>query len=284
MTKGERGEVSLVGVLMACTLLVVVLGATLSMFEGFTAKASDGTRRTQAEDVGRTAADRLARDLRNLASPTPEQPKAVDFASSSDLIFLTVDPAGPNSGSNATNTKRVRFCLDAARRLQEQTQTWITAGIPPVPTHSVCPSSGWTRTTVAATDVVNASAPIFSFDSNVLTDISEVHVNLLVDTDTVRLPPPTTLSTGVFLRNQNRRPTASFIATKISGGLVLNGSASTDPEGDALIYTWFDGNNQVGSGITCTYTGLAVNSAHQIRLEVTDPADLLATVTQSVTA
>ncbi|CAA9471914.1 MAG: hypothetical protein AVDCRST_MAG53-1377 [uncultured Solirubrobacteraceae bacterium] len=285
MTRGERGEVSLTSVLVACTLLVVVLGATLTLFEGFIASAGDQTRRTDTQDAARSAADRIARDLRNLASPTPEQPQAVDFASAGDLIFKTVDPAGPNSGTNATNTKRVRYCLDSGGRLQEQTQTWTTATVPPAPSGTACPGAGWDRTVIAAENIVNGAVPVFSYDSSVLTDISAVHVDLLVDTDTVRQPPPTRLSTGVFLRNQNRRPTASFTWARTSGGLVLNGSASADPEGDPLRYVWFDGATEVGRGITFTYTGLAAGSVHQLRLEVSDPAGLIGvSATQEATA
>lgn len=273
--RGERGEVSLTSVLVACTLMIVILGATLTVFEGFTARAADSARRTDAEDNARSAADRLARDLRNLASPTPEQPEAVDFASGTDLIFKTVDPVGPNSGTNATNTKRVRYCLNSTRQLLEQTQTWTVPTVPPVPSSTACPGA-WPRTTVAASNVVNGSAAIFSFNSSVLTEITEIHVNLLVDTDLAKLPPATSLSTGVFLRNQNRRPVASFTWAKTAGGLLLNGSASSDPEGDPLEYTWFDGATQVGTGITFNYLGLTAGSSHQIHLEASDPAGLIA--------
>jgi len=285
MSRGERGEVSLVSVLVACVLLVVVLGATLTLFEGFTAKAGDATRRTDAQDVARTAADRIARDLRNLSSPTPEQPGAVDRASGNDLIFTTVDPQGPNAGTNTTNTKRVRYCLDSGRRLQEQTQTWTDPIPPAAPSGTACPGSGWTRTTIAATNVVNGAEPVFSYDAAVLTDIAAIHVDLIVDTDIVRLPPATRLATGVFLRNRNRRPTASFAADRTSGGLVLNGSASFDPEGDPLRYAWYDGTTQIGTGITYTYTPLVAGSIHQIHLEVFDPIGLVdVSATQAVTA
>ena len=286
MRPGERGEVSLTSVLMACTLLVVVLGATLGMFEGFIAKAGDQTRRTDSQDAARSAVDRIARDLRNLASPTPDQPQAVDLALGRDLIFKTVDSAGPNAGLNATNTKRVRYCLDGAGSLREQTQTWTTATIPAVPSASGCPAAGWDPgSAIAATSLVNGTTdPVFTYNSAVLTDISAIHVELLVDTDVARLPPATSLSTGVFLRNQNRRPTASFSWAPTSGGVVLNGSASVDPEGDPLEYRWFNGATQVGTGITFTYTPLAAGSVHQIRLEVSDPAGLTASTTQSVTA
>ncbi len=273
-------------VLVACVLMVAILGATLGVFEGFIAKAGDQTRRTDAQDTARTAADRIARDLRNLASPTPAQPQAVDYASGSELVFKTVDSNGPNSGQNATNTKRVRYCLDTAGRLQEQTQTWTVSAPPAVPSRTACPApSGWNRTRIVASTIVNGAIPVFSYDASVLTDIAQIHVDLLVDTDPTRLPAATRLSTGAFLRNQNRRPDAVFSATKTSGGLVLNGSASTDPEGDPLRYVWYDGATEVGRGITFSYTGLAPGSVRQIRLEVFDPADLTdVSAIQAVTA
>jgi len=281
----ERGEMSLTGLIMACLLLVVVLGATLTLFDGFVAKAGDQTRRTDAQDAARTAADQIARNLRNLASPTPDQPQALDLAGASDLIFKTVDPAGPNAGTNATNTQRVRYCLDAVGQLQQQTQTWTTATVPAVPASATCPAAGWNQTAVAASSIVNGVVPVFSYDTAVLTDISQVHVDLRVDTDTTKAPPPTSLSTGVFLRNQNRRPVASFAAARTSGGFVLNGSASADPEGDVLSYDWYDGATKVGTGITFTWTGLVAGSNHQVKLQVTDPAGLVGTsAAQALTA
>lgn len=280
----QRGEVSLPGLLMSCALLIVVLSASLGMFESFSRASADGTRRTEAQDVARAAADRLARELRNLASPTADQPQAVDAAGPSELVFKTVDPNGPNAGTNATNTRRVRYCLGPAGALQQQTQTWTSATVPPVPSRSGCPAAGWTSTTVVATGIVNAGTPVFSYDAAALTDISQIHVELRVDSGPARNPPATSLSTGVFLRNQNRRPTSSFAATRTAGGLILNGSASVDPEGDPLAYAWFDGAVQVGTGITFTYTGLASGSTHQLRLEVTDPAGLKgASAVQAVT-
>lgn len=277
MSAGERGEMSLTGVLTACVLLVVVLGASLGMFEGFIAKASDATRRTDSEDRARAAVDRVTRDLRNLSSPTADQPQAVDVAGPSDLVFKTVNPTGPASVDNPTNTKRVRVCLDPRGRLQQQTQTWTIGGTPAVPSLAGCPAAtGWTRTTIIASNVVNGTVPVFTYDSSVLTDISQLHLELLIDDDAQTSPPATRLSTGVFLRNQNRRPTATFTASRIQGGFVLNGSASSDPEGDTLQYTWKDGATQIGTGITFTWTGVATGS-HSLTLTVSDPTGLTGT-------
>ncbi|MEJ7894816.1 MAG: hypothetical protein WKF94_19450 [Solirubrobacteraceae bacterium] len=281
-SSSERGEVSLTALLTAMAIMVVVLGSTLGMLDSVTRVAADGTRRTDAQDAARSSVDRISAALRNLASPTPQQPQAVDQASAASLVFKTVDADGPNSGDNATNTKRVRYCLDDAAQLQEQTQTWTTAAVPAMPSTSGCPASDWTRTQILAQHVVNGEVPIFSFDSAVLTDISAIHLELLVDTDVVRAPGSTRLASGVFLRNQNRRPTAAFTATRTSGRIVLNGSASSDPEGQALDYAWFDGTTAIGSGITLSYP-VAAGSPHSLSLQVTDPAGLSAvSATQAV--
>lgn len=286
----ERGEVSITSVLVACTLLIVILSATLGLFEGFIARAGDATARTDSEDVARRAADRIARNLRNLADPTTVSPQVVERIGPTDLIFKMVDANGPNAGLNVTNTKRVRYCLDDKRQLLQQTQTWILAATPALPTTTACTAgAGWPSTVIAATDVVNATTqPIFSYDTTVISAVAGIHVDLLVDTQVGRGPAATRLSTGVFLRNQNRPPTAAFDYAKTAGGVVLNGSASTDPEGDVLKYTWYAQTGtdfvEIGTGITFTYTGLTAGSNRVIRLKVADPSDLNTQTEKSVQA
>lgn len=275
----QRGEVALPSLLVAAAVFVVVLGATLTTYENFTSVGAALTARTDAQDRARTAADGLARDLRNLASPTPDQPQAFDVAGPYDIVFKTVDGSNPNTGLNATNVERVRYCLDARDSTNEvlyaQTQTWTTSTPPGVAPTGTCPASGWTTTRMLADHLTNRingrSRALFVLDSALLTDITSVHVELHVDQDALRGPPETTLSTGVFLRNQNRRPVAAFTATPTRQGIVLNGSASDDPEGQPLTYEWYDGSTKIGTGTTFTYA-VATGSTHSLRLKVLDPA------------
>lgn len=276
----QRGETTITGVLVAATILVVVLTATLDTFDTFASSQNAATDRVDSQDRARRAIDGLARDLRNLASPTPEQPEAFDVAGPRDIVFKTVSEQSPGTGDNVTNTKRVRYCLDTsvplAASLVAQTQTWSSATPPPVPSTAGCPAAGWNETTTVADALVHdlggVAAPVFTMDATSLTDISSVHVDLVVDVDPHDAIPATPISTGVFLRNQNRRPTAFFTATVTAEGVLLNGSASHDPEGQPLRYEWYNGTDLVGTGIVYSYP--AGPGTHSITLRVVDPADL----------
>lgn len=290
--RSDRGEFSIAGLLVACSIFVVVLVATLTSYDAFAGSQRDADDAVAAQDRARSAIDRMARDLRNLASPTPDQPLAFDAAGPYDIVFKTVDPNGPNAGSNALNVRRVRYCLDAtnaeAARLLAQTQTWTTAAPPAVPSTSACPGTGWASTSELASAISNRSQgrtrPVFAVNATDLTAISAVHVELFVDLDTARNPLETTMSTGVFLRNQNRRPTAAFTATPTAQGILLNGSTSQDPEGEPLTYRWYDGGALVGTGIVFTAPA-ASGSSHTLQLKVSDPAGLEGvSATQTVVA
>jgi outer membrane usher protein FimD/PapC len=91
------------------------------------------------------------------------------------------------------------------------------------------------------------------------------------------LPSEVELSTSVFLRNQNREPTATMTGTILnptSRLIQLNGSASQDPESQSLTYSWFmdGGATPIGNGIVLQYT--VPPGAHSFQLKVFDPAGL----------
>jgi type II secretory pathway pseudopilin PulG len=278
----ERGQMSLIELLVAMTIFIGVLGATLFTFQNFDTLQRRDVSRAASQDSARTSVDRLARDLRNLASPTIEKPQAVDKATAYDLIFQTVDPIGPNTGSNSANIKRVRWCLDSSNpaneKLYMQEQTWVTLDTPVLPANSTCPSSGWTTTSVLVSSLTNnfagQSRPLFAYDSTTLTAVREIHVDLYSDLDPAKTPNETHITTGVFLRNQNAAPVASFTyALNGSTAIVLNGSQSYDPEGDALNYSWLDGGKKVGTGVTFSLP-VTSKSSHSIQLQVFDPSGL----------
>jgi len=278
----EGGEMGLIQLLVAMSIFAAVLGATLVTFQNFDALSRRTVDRAASQDSARTSVDRLVRDLRNLASPTINQPQAVDKASDYDLVFQTVDPIGPNTGANAANIKRVRWCLDAStpsnEKLYVQDQKWTSLATPAMPSTSGCPGSGWGSTSIMASNLTNVyngqSRPLFTFDSSTLTAIREIHVDMYSDIDPAKAPNETHITSGVFLRNQNAAPVASFTyALSGSSAIVLNGSQSYDPEGNALQYSWLDNNVKVGSGVTFSYA-VTPNSNHSMQLQVFDPAGL----------
>lgn len=286
----EHGEMSLTGLLVACALFIVVLTATLDTYDSYARGQDEAGDRIDAQDRARTALEDLAKELRNLASPTPEQPEAFDAAGPYDIVFKTVDGNGPNAGANATNVKRMRYCLPggSSGKLYVQTQTWTTAAPPAPPSTAACPGSGWNSTAIVASQLVNRwggqGREVFAFNAAQLTSISAIRTTLYVDVEPQAEPRETTLSTGVFLRNQNREPTAAFTATATAQGILLNGSTSADPEGEPLSYTWLDDGVEVGTGIVFTLPA-AAGTTHQLQLRVADPAGLLSTsAVQVVTA
>ena len=95
-------------------------------------------------------------------------------------------------------------------------------------------------------------------------------------------PAQGVLRSQVFLRNQNEAPVASLTAT--ASGLLrvlLNGSASFDPEGQELTYKWYEGTTLLGSGIVLQ-SQLATVGSHTLTLKVYDPAGLEGTATTVV--
>lgn len=279
----ERGQMSLIEMLVAMSIFIGVLGATLFTFQTFDTLQRRDVSRTASQDSARTSVDRLARDLRNLASPTIEKPQAVDKATAYDLIFQTVDPIGPNTGANSANIKRVRWCLNtvdpANEKLYVQEQTWTTQTTPDVPANADCPSGGWTRTTVLVSNITNnfdgQARPLFAYDSATLTAVRQIHVDLYSDLDPAKTPNETHITSGVFLRNQNAAPVAAFTyARQGTSAIVLNGSQSYDPEGNALTYSWIDnGVKQKSTNVTYSLP-VTPGSSHAVQLQVFDPSGL----------
>jgi hypothetical protein len=286
------------------------MAATLEVFQTSETVTRDTMKRTDAQDRARVAEEILAKNLRNLAGPPGnltasgvEQAQTLVTKSDYDLAFETVDPAAPNAGStNQSNVKRVRYCLDEAGKLYKQQQTW-TGTAPAAPASTACPAplgtagtNQWQTQTVLADNVVNKldpslNLPVFTYDSTDPTRVSQIHVNLMVDIDVAHKPRATTIATGILLRNQNRVPVAKMTSVvSPAQGIILNGSASVDPEGQPLKYCWVDTGRTsvnvdpepsaqakcpagtVGMGVTFVYTPPA-RGTRNIQLAVKDPVD-----------
>jgi prepilin-type N-terminal cleavage/methylation domain-containing protein len=303
---------SLIELLVASSLMLVILSATLAAFTGAEAQNVEANARAEVQDVVRRETDGLARELRNLAAPVHDDTAGstlaalgIDRASPFDLVFRTVDAVGPNTGDNAYNVRRVRWCLSTgvAAMLFEQVQTWTTANPPAAPADPACPGDGWPgQPRRIVDDVTNRATsparPLFLFDvaaaaaDGTLTAeeaarVTHIRTDLAVDLNGHARPGDTRLRSGVFLRNHNRPPTVADFTTQTSSGrLLLNGSLATDPEGEPLAaYVWKDGGvtmacDPQGMVALCTPEG---TGSRQITLVVRDRAGLEASLTKAVT-
>jgi prepilin-type N-terminal cleavage/methylation domain-containing protein len=282
-----QGGFTLIELLVAMSLITFVVMATISAFVAFNRNERVNRLQNESQDEARLTMERLTSQLRNLASPLELVPKSVEKADPYDLVVLTVDAIKPVGSLNARNIKRVRYCLgpvvNGKAPLVRQQQVWQAVDPPPLFSTSGCPNSSWGGSTVVAEAMVNTTqsppVPIFSFSPgpDPLDDITAIRADFVVDVNPGKSPAAATLSSGVFLRNQNRRPVASCTATHANGlQIALNGSGSEDPEGFNLKrYTWVaDGNTAKPiEGVVANWTATTPGT-HSFELEVEDQGAL----------
>lgn len=277
----EEDGFTLVELLVGAMLMIIVMSASLGVLDNLRRLGARTDQRVELQDQARQASRELARVLRNVA-PSPESPAVIERADPYDLIFLAVD--GPRaSGSNVRNLKRVRYCLDesdpANARLLEQTHRWNTQTPPAMPASALCPSSSWDSSRVVVDTLTNRAASperaLWSYEQTASGQVTAVKVNLVLNDEPETPSHEVALQTGIFLRNQNRAPTALFTAA--SAGvrhILLNGSTSSDPEGDPLEYLWFVNGTEVGTGLIFDYAAPA-GGTYEVRLDVRDTSGLL---------
>jgi type II secretory pathway pseudopilin PulG len=266
---------TLVEVLIVSVLMIVVLGATLTALSTFQRNVSTNDRQNDAQDELRNAMDLMSRDLRNLASPTTDQPDAIDVMEPNQVVFQSEGKEMPAGSLNTANTIRVRYCVSPDGKLYRQTQTWTSATFPPLPDSSTCPGDGtWPTTKAVAGHVVNGERPVFSYNAAVPDEVTEITSSLFVDVNPGSSPAEQTLRTSVYLRNQNRRPTGSFSLALANSGtqIIMNASGSTDPEEKALFFTWFVDGAMVTAedGGNVVHTAVVDPGVHSVKLMVSD--------------
>ena len=292
----ENG-LALTGLLVAMSIITVVVMATISAFAAFHKNERVNRLHNESTDQARIAIERMGSQLRNLASPNDFVPESVEKAEPFDLVFLTVDAVKPVGSLNARNIKRVRYCVgpvtNGRAKLIRMEQTWLVQDPPPSFSTASCSDTnfgGWEVTAVAASDVTNTAmatpAPIFTFTPGPapLEDITAIRADVTVDANPGESPAAVNLGSAVFLRNQNRKPTAECTAIATGNGrqVALNGSASEDPEGFNLkTYQWFapgDDDTPVVDGVVGIWEAPSSGS-HTLTLEIEDQGGLGASTT-----
>jgi prepilin-type N-terminal cleavage/methylation domain-containing protein len=296
---------TLVEMIIVSMLFLIVLGATFAVAGSFERTNRDAQTRDGQVERARRGIDRGMRQLRNLARRI-EAP-VINRATSNDFIFQTSDPERTWS----------RYCTQT----QANGKVWLWSLSSPTGVSTgmsgPCPGTGWSIRDVVAEDVANQSPgrdfPLFKYScvrgtpttcpavAADLTRIQSVAMDLWIDENNARKPPASRLSSAVFLRNQNEPPTASFTARPFaSRQVVLNASASVDPEGRTLRFMWFKApapaftcdqgppmSALLWQSVTMTHTfpnaDGASGATSPIELVVCDPGNLQARVTKQVT-
>jgi prepilin-type N-terminal cleavage/methylation domain-containing protein len=285
VTLRDESGFTLIELLVVMTISIVILSATLFTFNNLYKAEHDNDSRLDTVEVARNGLDVQARQLRNIAKRL-NNTAVMDKVGSYDLIFQTSDP---------TRTW-VRYCLDTtnAPASSERGRLWTqelsvasSAALPiTAAMKATCPgpvaAGSWTSSRVVADYVTNVRAgqdrPLFSYGCTTGTtcasdplqfdQIVNVTAQTLIDTTPGSGVPELRVFSGVYLRNQNQAPVASFVSTPAAGSprtIVFNASGSTDYEGRTLDYFWFDQTMPAVSAIDCSKPTITFNADGTIR-------------------
>lgn len=314
---GDERGFTLIEMLVTMVIATVVLGAILSVFEVFQSNARYAQLRNENQDTTRTTLDRLSRQLRDVIARTTAEgtvPGALEQAAKYEITFETVDPTKSSSGSNKFDAMRVRYCLNDSNSedeiLWEQVRRWEEEFAPPLPTssepgtESTCPDRtgegtskpDWNTTTQVVQNITNRNGgqkrPLFTYSAKETPEILAVNVDMFLNLNPKQTHPgETELTSGVSLRNANRRPIAEFTYTlentaKLTERYVrLNASASYDPDGLALKYRWWQNGTEQSttSQQYVTKEAFKTGTIQKFKLEVINPGGLSESIEKSVT-
>jgi len=263
----EQG-LTLVELMIVMALSLVVLSATLATFTKLVHGAHDNDARVDAAEIARTALDKQARYLRNLAKGLDAP--VIDRVSDYDFIFQTADPA----------RTWVRYCLDTTTSpaSAQRGRLWEASSSSSTLTSAMrgtCPGTGWSATSTVADFLTNKrdglDRPIFTYicksgtsactsSAATFDQIVNVGTQIMVDTRPSSGAAELKVATGVYLRNQNQAPEASFVGPRVgTRTILLNASGSSDFEGRTLTYHWFKGT--MPTSIQCGEPTVTTNAA-----------------------
>lgn len=287
---------TLVELLVTMALAMIVFGATLAVLEVFQRDNVVALQRNEVQDNARTAADRLARQLRNVAAPTTGAAGALEQKEPYSIVFQTIDATSANGGGNPTHAMRVRYCLNDSSSENEvlwmQVKRWSGETAPAVPTATACPdlsATDFETNTQVVNHVTNEidgkNRSVFTYSAEGIPQTTSVEMNLYLNLNPAQAHPgETQLTTGVSLRNANRPPTAKIKWTLVPPKhIFLNSTASSNPDGLALTYKWWkDGVLQTATGPEWE-TGEESKGTHTYELEIIDPSGLSSKAEETVT-
>jgi prepilin-type N-terminal cleavage/methylation domain-containing protein len=194
---------SLIELLVAMTVSVIILLATLGALDAFNNGVASTNRLTDATDAARSQVATMVSVLRDAGAPTPVtgvQPTTVVQAGVNDIVFLSTSWPGESGVGVGAGTNHIeRYCLDTATStvwfngLKAGTAGSVTPG-------AACPStaSGWTSSLVASNVLNTVADPLFVYGS--MTPVRAVSVNLRLQGGTALKSRTVELRSGGTLR------------------------------------------------------------------------------------
>ena len=257
----SESGLTLIEVLIASSLMLVVLSATLTTFEGFLKNNRKNERQNDQQQVARESIDQIVKQLRNLANPTTTVP-TINYADPYRIVFQTTDP-----------TKQwVSYCLDnddpsneilwyqtsakgsIASQAGAACPSATTSDDPTTPDPSA--TDDWANQNALVENVTNrlpSDRSVFEYagfngvavatgGGGVVTDtsaITRVTATLFVDVNPGQDPGETSIQSGAHMRNQNQTPVGSFVTLRNGSTYTFDASASSDAEGRTLAYFWY---------------------------------------------
>jgi prepilin-type N-terminal cleavage/methylation domain-containing protein len=299
----NEGGFTLIELLVTMAITTIIFGTTLSVLDVFQSENRFDQLRNENQDTARTTIDRLSRQLRNIVARTTSSgavPGALEQAAKYEITFQTIDTTKSATTGNKYDAMRVRYCLDDSKPeneiLWEQVRHW-TEEEPALPTssepesESTCPdrtkegtsNPDWNTTTQVVQHVTNRNGgekrPLFTYSAKETPEILSVDTDLFININPTQVRPgDSELTSGISLRNANRRPIAEFAATVEGNRTVrLNASASYDPDGLALTYKWWENGKELGTTSQQYLThAFTKGEEPEFKLEVTNPGNLSA--------
>jgi prepilin-type N-terminal cleavage/methylation domain-containing protein len=266
---GDKGW-TLIELLVAMTLMLIVLSATLTSFNAFSNNSKRSADFNDQQDKIRVTLNQIVRQARNLANPTTGSTTGsgttIAYASADRLVFQTTDPS----------KQWVSYCLNVpSTDPSHETIQYQTTGNNALDPATVaanmttgCPAGGgWQTTTLVGDFITNqkdsaVNRPLFAYYSRTgqlpdpnqsppfasdpsrvasadTSKIVRVAMSVFLKLDPNRPPAETQLASAAFMRNQNQAPTASFVADVSGTNYTFDAGASGDPEGRTLLYDWY---------------------------------------------
>jgi prepilin-type N-terminal cleavage/methylation domain-containing protein len=298
----EEHGFTLIELLVTMAITTVIFGTTLSVLDVFQSNNRFDQLRNENQDTARTTLDRLSRQLRNVIARTTSEgavPGALEQAEPLAITFQTVDTTKSATTENKYDAMRVRYCLDDSNHeneiLWEEIERWTITKEPSIPTSTSCPdrtSGDWGSLTQVVQHITNLNGhteeqrPLFTYSAKETPQILSVNTDMFININPKQVRPgDSELTSGVSLRNANRRPIAEFTATEEGSYKVrLNASASYDPDGLSLTYKWWDnGEELLTTSQQYVTPTLKLGSKNLFKLEVRNPGGLFATAEKELT-